>query len=204
MSFLGFGLKDLVVTAVSVVPGVGAPLAGLTDGIWTGIEEGSVSKGLQAGATTWAMSSIPGGKLVGGVLAKVGGKVAEKVASKAAADSLVGKGFDWVANHSVTVPNKWYLPKSGKTFGGLAAKGVGRSAGRAGGRAAGAWAGSRLDEAGWWPGNGGGGGDKTVTIATRPAGADIKGAYYGAKDSKAIVGDYNEDGKSQQPYKVLS
>ncbi|WP_063047615.1 hypothetical protein [Nocardia pseudovaccinii] len=204
MGFLGLDLKDIVVTAVSVVPGVGAPLAGLTDAVWTGVEEHSLSKGLQAGATTWAMSSIPGGKLAGGLLAKVGGPIAEKLASKAASDSLIGKGFDWVANHSVTMPNKWYLPKSGKTFGGLAPKAVGRSASRATGRAMGAYAGSRLDEAGWWPGNGGGGGgaDKSVTISTRPAGADMSGNYYGAKDSKAVIGAYDADGKSQQPWPV--
>ncbi|WP_433525811.1 hypothetical protein ACQPZ2_13375 [Nocardia pseudovaccinii] len=202
MGFLGLDWKDVAVTAVSLVPGVGAPAAGLLDAGLTWAETGSLKEGLAAGATTWAMSAIPGGKLAGGILAKVGGPIAEKLASKAATDSLIGKGFDWIANHSMTMPK--YLPKSGKTFGGLAPKAVGRSAGRATGRAMGAYAGSRLDEAGWWPGNGGGGGgaDKSVTISTRPAGADMSGNYYGAKDSKAVIGAYDADGKSQQPWPV--
>ncbi|MEV4240516.1 hypothetical protein ACIBJI_38985 [Nocardia sp. NPDC050408] len=199
MSFLGLDLKDIVVTAVSVVPGVGAPLAGLTDGIWTGVEEGSFSKGLQAGATTWAMSSIPGGKLAGGLLAKVGGPIAEKLATKGG----IGKGIDYLAKNKQDIFKWTKIPGlKNRTAFGRGAKAVGVAGSRATGRAAGAYVGSRLDEAGWWPGNGGGGPEKSVVIPARPAGADIHGNYYGAKDGKAIIGDYNSEGKSQQTWPV--
>ncbi|MFI6779123.1 hypothetical protein [Nocardia sp. NPDC050412] len=201
MGFLGLSWKDVVVTAVSVVPGVGAPLAGLTDAVWTGVEEGSISKGLQAGATTWAMSAIPGGKIAGGILAKVGGPIAEKLATKGG----IGKGIDYLAKNKQDIFKWTKIPGlKNRTAFGRGAKAVGVAGSRATGRAAGAYAGSRLDEAGWWPGNGSGGGETALkAIPTRPAGADMSNRYFGAQDSKAVL-EYNSDGKAQQPYQVVA
>ncbi|WP_433683854.1 hypothetical protein [Nocardia sp. CA-119907] len=76
------------------------------------------------------------------------------------------------------------------------------------GQAAGSYLATRFNMPGM-PGGGSGGGDGGAdaalkVIPTRPAGADMSGAYYGDKNSKAIIGAYDSDGKSQQPWPVTA
>lgn len=189
MSFLGLSLKDVVVGAVSMVPGVGAIAGAAVDGVWTGIETGSITKGLEAAAITGVTSAFPGGRVLGRLLARPLGALTETVGRRFGGN-IVGRAINTLGGHAI------------RGYGGRGARGVGRSLGRAIGRGAGGATASALFN----PGGSDSGKDATTTVAavpTRPAGADMSNRYFGAKDSKAVL-EYDSDGKAQQPYKVVA
>lgn len=175
MGFLGLEWKDVAVGAISSIPVVGAVAGGVVDGVWTGIETGSVKDGLIAGATTTALSAIPGGKFMSYLPAKGLGKVSAKLIGKGAGNKMVNK-----------VPAA--LGKNILLRGG--GKGLGRSMARSMMRGTGGMVGSAI----YHPE----GGDNFKKIPVRPAGRDVNDNPFRGKNPHYTL-EYR-NGFAQQAY----